>query len=253
MSEKKVKERLDILVVKTGIASTREKAQSLILAGRILSGDRLLEKPGMKIEVDTVLRLKGDSTEYVSRGAYKLKAAIESFQIQLKEKICLDIGASTGGFTQICLEWGASIVFAVDVGHNQLDWKLRSHPKVISLEGTNIRSADASIISRPIDFICIDCSFISLKLVLPHALRFCKNNTEIVALIKPQHEVGRDQVGKGGIVRDQKLHELVKEEISAYSQSIGFNVLGLIESPIRGTTGNVEFLIYLKLSDRGVK
>lgn len=240
------KVRLDVLVVAQGFAESREKAQALILAGKILSGDKLLDKPGMKISSDAVLRVRGDVDAYVSRGAYKLKGALEHFGIDLAGKICLDIGASTGGFTQVCLERGAAKVFAVDVGHNQLHWKMRSDSRVVSMEGVNIREARPELFSEKADFVCIDTSFISLKLVLPAVPPLLKTRAVVVALIKPQHEVGRGQVGKGGIVKDPTLHAQVVESMKTFAQSIGFEVCGLIESSIKGTTGNTEFLIYLR-------
>lgn len=238
--------RLDVLVVEQGFADSREKAQALILAGKVLTGDQLLDKPGIKLSRETVLRIRGEVDPYVSRGAQKLLGAIKHFKINLTGKICLDIGASTGGFTQVCLEHGAPRVYAVDVGHNQLHWKVRSDTRVVVFEGTNIRTAAPSLIPEKVHFICIDTSFISLKLVLPAAKQFMRDGAELVALIKPQHEVGKENVGKGGIVRDPALHQVVINEVSSYAQSIGFKVLGLIESPIKGTTGNTEFLIYLR-------
>ena len=241
-----MKVRVDVLVVEQGLAPTREKAQALILAGQVLSGDRLLDKPGTKIEQDTPLRVRGKVDHYVGRGAHKLKHALDEFHLNLKNAICLDVGASTGGFTQVCLEAGALKVYALDVGHNQLDWSLRNDPRVISMEGVNIRGAAKDLLPDPIDFACIDTSFISLKLVLEPAAQFVKVGGTIVALIKPQHEVGKDKVGKGGIVRDEELHREVTDAISAYAQLIGLVVGGLVESPIRGTTGNKEFLICLR-------
>ncbi len=241
------KERVDVLVVKQGLAETREKAQALILAGKVLSGDELFQKPGQKVDESTVLRIRGEIDKYVSRGAYKLLGATETFQINLNDKICLDIGASTGGFTQVCLESGAKFVYAVDVGHNQMHWKVRSDKRVKCIESVNIRDAELSLIGEKVDFVCIDTSFISLKLVLPKAIQFMKAGAKLVALIKPQHEVGKDDVGKGGIVKDPNLHAKVTYDIKEFAQSIGLKVDGLIESSIMGTTGNKEFLIYCSL------
>jgi 23S rRNA (cytidine1920-2'-O)/16S rRNA (cytidine1409-2'-O)-methyltransferase len=241
-----LKVRLDVLVVEQGLVESREKAQALILAGKVLSGDRLLDKPGMKIDKETVLRVRGEVDRYVSRGAYKLLGALEAFAIPLTGKVCLDVGASTGGFTQVCLEGGAVRVYAVDVGHNQLHWKIRSDSRVISLEGLNIRKAATDILEEKAAFACIDTSFISLKLVLPAVLQFLEPRADVVALIKPQHEVGKEKVGKGGIVSDPELHRQVNEEIVAFAQSIGFDVCGLIESPLKGTSGNTEFLVHLR-------
>ena len=245
--EKINKKRLDVLLVEKGFVQTREKAQALILAGRILTGDKLLNKPCLKIDENTEIRIKGELDQYVSRGAYKLKGAIETFRVHLKDKICLDVGASTGGFTQICLENGATKVYSVDVGHNQLDWLLRKDPRVVSMEGVNMRLANETLLPEKVDFVCIDASFISLKLILEPTQKQMKTGAEIIALIKPQFEVGKENVGKGGIVQDAELHQEVIREISSYMEKIGFNVLGVIESSIKGQTGNKEFLIYAKL------
>lgn len=248
MKDRVVKVRLDVLLVEQGFAESREKAQALILAGQVLTGDQLLGKPGMKISGDTVLRIRGDVDPYVSRGAYKLLGALQEFQIDLKGKICFDVGASTGGFTQVCLEQGACKVYAVDVGHNQLHWKVRSDSRVISHEGINMRGAPEHLLPEKVDFACVDTSFISLKLILPSVKKFLKPNANVVALIKPQHEAGKDKVGKGGLVKDPEIHRQVVDDLSTFSQSIGFKVCGLIESPIKGTTGNTEFLIHLRAS-----
>ncbi|MBI3542665.1 MAG: TlyA family RNA methyltransferase, partial [Deltaproteobacteria bacterium] len=176
-AERKV--RLDVLVVRQGLADSRERAQALILAGQILSGDRLLEKPGMKIDVDTQLRMRGEADPYVSRGAYKLLGALEKFEVRLEGKICLDVGASTGGFTQVCLERGAAKVFAVDVGTNQLSWKLRNDPRVVSMENVNMRTAPPELLSEAVDFVCVDVSFISLKLVLPRLKQYLKDSGDV--------------------------------------------------------------------------
>ena len=243
-AEKIRKERVDVLVVEQGLAETREKAQALILAGKVHTGDRKLDKPGLKIDAALTLRLQGDQDPYVSRGAYKLLGAIDAFHIDLKNKRCLDIGASTGGFTQVCLEKGANKVIAVDVGHNQMHWKIKSDPRVICIEGVNMREEQPTIIGDDVDFVCIDTSFISLRLILPTAVRHLRGQGECVALVKPQHEVRKEEVGKGGIVKDPMLHERVKKEITEFAQSIGFEVRGLIQSPLIGTSGNIEFLMY---------
>ena len=216
------------------------------MAGRILFGDRLLDKPGLKIDASTRLRLKGEVDGYVSRGAYKLRGALDAFKIDVSGKACLDVGASTGGFTQVCLERGASKVYAVDVGTNQLDWRLRNDHRVVSMEGVNFRTATVDLLPEKVAFTCIDASFISLRLLLPQTKVFLLDVADVVALIKPQFEVGPENVGKGGIVKDGALHGMVTEDLAAFAESIGFQVLGLIESPIRGTTGNKEFLIHLR-------
>jgi len=239
------------LVVEQGLADSREKAQALILAGKILVGDHLYTKPGIKIESSLKLRVRGEVDHYVSRGAHKLLGALDHFGIKLEGALCLDIGASTGGFTQVCLERGAAKVYAVDVGHNQLDWKIRSDKRVVNFEKVNFREAHithGTLIPKNMDFICIDTSFISLKLILPAAKEFLKKGGVLVALIKPQHEVGKENVGKGGIVQDQAIREAARDGISSFAQSIGFTQKGLIESPIKGTTGNTEYLIHLVLN-----
>ena len=241
-----LKVRLDVLLVQQGLAESREKAQALIIAGKVLTGDRLLEKPGLKLEPETPLRVRGEPDRYVSRGAHKLLKGLDEFAIDLTGKVCLDVGSSTGGFTQVCLERGATKVYAVDVGTNQLHWKIRSDPRVVSLENVNVRTGGDKIIPEKADFACIDTSFISLKLILPAARLLIQSDAVVVALIKPQHEVGKEHVGKGGIVRDPALHAQVNSDLTAFAQSIGFTVFGLIESPIKGTTGNTEFLIYLR-------
>ncbi|MBI2605453.1 MAG: TlyA family RNA methyltransferase [Deltaproteobacteria bacterium] len=241
-------ERIDVLVVKQGLAESREKAQALILAGKILSGDRLFDKPGRRIPEDTPLRVRGETDPYVSRAARKLIGALDAFKVELAGTVCLDVGASTGGFTQVCLERGASKVYAVDVGHNQLHWKIRNDARVVSLEGVNMRAPADDLLPEKASFVCIDTSFISLKLILPSVKKFLSKRGEIVALIKPQHEVGREEVGKGGVVRDPALHERATSGIAAFAQSIGFEVAGLVESSLVGTAGNKEFLIHLRWS-----
>lgn len=239
--------RLDIALVEKGLVESREKAQALIMAGQVLINDELKEKCGEKIPVESEIRIRGQKDRYVSRAAYKILKAFEEFPLNVANKICLDIGASTGGFTQVLLEKGAKKVIALDVGTNQLHWTLRNHPQVVCLEQTNIRTYEKSPHDDlSIEFICIDASFISLRLILPKAFELLEIHGELIALIKPQHEVGKDQVGKGGIVRDARLHELVQHEIECFSQEVGFEVLGRIPSPILGSTGNREFLIYLK-------
>ena len=212
-----MKIRLDVLIFERGLAESREKAQALIIAGKVLSGDTLLDKPGTKVDPDIEIRIKGKIDHYVSRGAHKLLGALSEFKLTIEGKICLDIGASTGGFTQVCLENGATKVFAVDVGSNQLHWKIRSDPRVVSMEGVNFREASENLIPTKVDFVCIDTSFISLKKILPSTKLFLKEGSEVVALIKPQHEVEKEEVGKGGIVKKPELHDRVVKEISDFS------------------------------------
>ncbi len=242
---KQKKERLDVILVTRGLAETRQKAQALILAGSVLTGDRLLDKPGAKLPEDVDLRLRGKLDLYVSRGAHKLIGALDAFNISLKDRECFDVGASTGGFTQVCLERGAKRVVAVDVGHNQMHWKMRSDPRVVCFEGVNMKEPHPDKFSSPFHFACVDASFISLKRLLGPISQHLFPGADVVALIKPQHEVGKEYVGKGGIVTDAEQHRRVTSEISDFAETIGFQVRGLIKSPITGSTGNIEFLIHL--------
>lgn len=243
------KKRADVLLVEQGLISSREKAKRVIMEGNAFYGTQRIDKPGEMIDEKKVLRIKENALEFVSRGGYKLKKMIEKYQMDLQNKVCLDIGASTGGFTDCMLQHGAKKVYAVDVGYNQLDYKLRIDPRVISMERTNIRNLDTCAIEDKIDFISIDVSFISLELVLPIAKRFLQEGGELIALIKPQFEAGRDNVGKGGIVRDSKIHYDVLEKMVFLVKSLSFQILDLTFSPITGTTGNIEFLIYLRNSE----
>ena len=241
-----MKERLDILVVNKGIAPSREKAKALIMAGQIFVDNEREDKPGTKFDENAHIELHGKTLPYVSRGGLKLEKAIESFDLELEGKICMDIGASTGGFTDCMLQNDAKKVYAVDVGYGQLAWKLRSDDRVVNMERTNIRYIDIDLITDEIDFISIDVAFISLKLVLPVAFNLLKQTGELVALIKPQFEAGKEEVGKKGVVRDISIHRKVINEILQFSLETGFSVLNLEYSPIKGPEGNIEFLLYLK-------
>ncbi len=240
------KVRLDQLLVTRGLCDSLPKAHGLILAGQVLSGDRLLAKPGLTVPGDISLRLRGETSGYVSRSAHKLKGALDDFHVNLKDLICLDVGASTGGFTQVCLEAGAVRVFAIDVGRNLLDWKIKSDPRVVSLEGINFRNAAADLLPEKVDFVCIDCSFISLRSILPSVPRFMKENAFVIALFKPQHEVPRAAVGEGGIVNDDKAVEIALEEIAVLAKSLGLRKSGLVKSSLKGSKGNQEYLLYLQ-------
>lgn len=243
------KERLDKLLVDKGLAATRQQAQGLILAGRVKVEGQRVDKPGSSVAAEAALEVEAPQYPYVSRGGVKLKAALDHFGISVKEKTCLDVGASTGGFTHCLLLEGAQKVYTLDVGKGQLDWQLRRDPRVVNIEGVNIRQLTSADLPELFSFISIDVSFISLKLVLPVAYRLLLAGGESVALIKPQFEVGKGQVQKGGLVKDPQLHQQVIEEISHFCQSLGFKVHGVIESPIiggkGGQRGNKEFLIYL--------
>ena len=244
------KVRADQLLVQKNLVTSREKAKRLIMSGSVFIGTERIEKPGALIAEDEDIIVKDNSLKYVSRGGYKLEKAIELYDLDLKEAICADIGASTGGFTHCMLLNGAKKVYAIDVGYNQLDYSLRVHEKVVSMERTNIRLFDANIIEEKIDFISIDVSFISLSLVLPKAKELVKENGKIVALIKPQFEAGREKVGKKGIVRDIKVHKEVIEKIIDLAEELELRIEGLTFSPITGATGNVEFLILLENSNK---
>jgi len=242
----KEKKRLDVALVERGLVETRAKAQSLVMARRILVNGKHLEKPGHDVQADDVLVVEALEHPWVGRGGMKLAAALQHFDIDVKGNVCLDVGASTGGFTHVMLEGGARLVYAIDVGHGQIDSSLRSHPRVVNREKTNARFLAAADFESLIDFISIDVSFISLRLILPAVVPLLSVEGRIVALIKPQFEVGRGEVGKGGIVRDIEKRKEVVEGIVEFSRELLLEVVGVIESPIRGAEGNVEFLMYAK-------
>ena len=238
------KKRLDVLLVERGLAETRAKAQALILAGTVWSGEKKLDKAGTAVAEDLPLELRGRDHPWVSRGGIKLAHALEHFAIDVSAAIALDIGASTGGFTDVLLSKGAARVYAVDVGHGQLAWKLRQDPRVVVLERVNARYLTAEQVAEAPDIVVCDASFIGLETVLPAALALAKPEAKLVALIKPQFEVGADRVGKGGVVRDPALHREVCDRIGAWLAERGWPVVGIVESPIRGPEGNIEFLIH---------
>ncbi len=235
------KERIDKLLVDRGLAETRSKAQALVLAGVVLSNDRRIDKPGQVIDVDAPLRLK-DSPPFVGRGGIKLAAALDHFGIDVGGRICLDIGASTGGFTDCLLQRGAERVVALDVGYGQLDWKLRNDPRVDVREKVNARYLESDDFDTRFDLIVVDVSFISLTMILPVIPPLSKPVSSIITLIKPQFEVGRHEVGKGGIVRDPAAQDRVVKEVIAFAEELGLRTRGILESPIRGADGNREFL-----------
>ncbi len=238
------KTRLDVALVERGLAETRAAAQRLIRAGLVFSGDKRLDKSGQSIASDAQLDVRGQPHPYVSRGGLKLEKALDHFEIPVAGRLALDVGASTGGFTDCLLQRGAAKVYAVDVGTNQLSWKLRSDLRVVSMEKTNIRDVTRTQIPEPIDLIVCDASFIGLRTALPAALALAGPGAHLVALIKPQFEVGKGRVGKGGIVREPELHKEVCDTISAWlAERVGWRVVGVIESPITGAEGNKEFLI----------
>jgi 23S rRNA (cytidine1920-2'-O)/16S rRNA (cytidine1409-2'-O)-methyltransferase len=236
--------RLDQLLVERGFVESRAKAQALILAGQVFSGQKRLDKPGQGVSAEIPLELRGHASPYVSRGGIKLAHGLDHFGLDPTGMVALDIGASTGGFTDVLLQRGAARVYAVDVGHGQLDWRLRNEPKVIVLERINARHLNRDLIPEPVDLVVADVSFISLRLALPAALQLARPGACLIALIKPQFEVGKGQVGKGGVVRDSTLHERVYGAIARWLEDEqGWEVLGITESPITGPKGNREFLI----------
>lgn len=228
---------------------SRSKAQALIRAGKITTAEgRRLDKPGQPVEPELELHI-AEAPRYVSRGGLKLEAALEHFPVTVRNRIAIDVGASTGGFTDCLLQYSAQKVYAVDVGYGQLDWKLRQDPRVTVLERTNIRNLTPHQMPEPPDFFTVDCSFISLRLVLPALRPLLAPGAEGIVLIKPQFEAGREQVGKGGVVRDQTIREQVVREVADAVQRLGFNVHGVIPSPLQGPAGNIEFLAYIVVSD----
>ncbi|MCR9176783.1 MAG: TlyA family RNA methyltransferase [Alphaproteobacteria bacterium] len=238
------KRRLDQLLVDRGLVETRSKAQALVMAGKVFSGERKLEKPGTQLSEDTELEVRGQPHPWVSRGGLKLVHALEDFSIDPTGWVAVDVGASTGGFTDVLLTHGAARVYAVDVGHGQLAWKLRTDERVVVLEKTNARHLTAEQIPEPADIVVCDASFISLRTVLPAAMALTRPGARLAALIKPQFEAGRDHVGKGGVVRDAAVHEAVCCDIRDWLEGLpDWRVDGITTSPITGPEGNVEFLI----------
>lgn len=243
------KERIDILLVEKGLVPSREKAKSCIMAGLVFVQGEKIDKAGTMVGVDAEVHLKEDALPYVSRGGFKLEKALREFGIVLADRSMMDIGASTGGFTDCALKHGAAKVYAIDVGYGQLAWPLRQDPRVVSLERTNIRHVTKEQIPEEVDFISIDVSFISLAKVLPVADRFLKAGGHLIALIKPQFEAGRDKVGKKGVVRDPLVHREVILRILEVVAQLGLRPQGLTYSPIKGPEGNIEYLLFLAKGD----
>lgn len=252
MAEKVEKERLDVLLVQQGLANSRELAKAYIMAGNVYVDGQKEDKAGTKVAVTAKLEVKGNQMKYVSRGGYKLEKAMDVFGIRLNGKICLDIGASTGGFTDCMLQNGASKVYAIDVGYGQFAWKLRNDERVVCLEKTNVRYVTHEQVPDEGDFASIDVSFISLTKVLPAVLGVLGEKGQMVCLIKPQFEAGREKVGKKGVVRDSSVHREVIEMIVEYVRTQSLGILGLDFSPIKGPEGNIEYLIYLDKSRSGM-
>jgi 23S rRNA (cytidine1920-2'-O)/16S rRNA (cytidine1409-2'-O)-methyltransferase len=240
-----MKERIDKLLLVRGLAQSRHQAQALVLTGSVLADEQRIDKPGTKVDATSRLRLKSETRIFVSRGGHKLEHALQHFSIEVGGKTCLDIGASTGGFTDCLLRQGAVRVHAVDVGRNQLDWKLRKDSRVRSLEGVNARYLQFGTIGETVDLITLDLSFISLCLILPVLDVFQEPATRVLCLVKPQFELGKGQVEKGGIVRDPRKHRLAVDKVSACAGDLGYRLLGTVPSPILGAEGNQEFFLYL--------
>lgn len=238
------KERLDVVLVNKGIFTSRERARAAIMAGDIYVDNQKVDKCGEKVNIEANIEFKGAKMPYVSRGGYKLEKAMKEFDINLQDKICMDIGASTGGFTDCMLINGGKKVFAVDVGYGQLAWKLRTDDRVVCMERTNIRYVTKEDLGEEIDFASIDVSFISLKLVIPVAAKFLSDKGSIVALIKPQFEAGKDKVGKKGVVREPEIHIEVITKIVNLLKENNLNIINLSYSPIKGPEGNIEYLVY---------
>lgn len=245
-----MKERLDVLLVKRNLAASREKAKAIIMTGNVFVNGQREDKAGSTFKEDALIEVKGNPMKYVSRGGYKLEKAVDLWQVPLQDKICMDVGSSTGGFTDCMLQNGAQKVYAIDVGTNQLAWKLRQDERVISMEKTNIRYVTTEDIADPIDFFSVDVAFISLKKVLEPVKALLTPEGQGVCLVKPQFEAGREKVGKKGVVRDPKVHREVLEQIMQYVLSIGFDILELSFSPIKGPEGNIEYLLYIQNTDK---
>ena len=241
----KIKKRLDVLLVEQGYADTRSKAQAIIMSGQVYVDGQKADKPGMSFDVALPIEVRGAACPYVSRGGLKLEKALRDFGVDPTGYVCSDSGASTGGFTDCLLQQGASKVFAIDVGYGQLDWKIRSDPRVVVMERTNVRYVTPEQLGEPLDLSVVDVSFISLKIVLPVIKTFLKSTGQVLCLIKPQFEAGKEKVGKKGVVRDPIVHKEVLDNFVELAKSLDFTILGLTFSPVKGPEGNIEFLGHL--------
>ncbi len=248
-----MKERLDVLLVKRGLAPSREKAKAMIMEGNVFVKNQREDKAGSTFPEDCVIEIHGNTLKYVSRGGLKLEKAMSHFDITMEDKVCMDIGASTGGFTDCMLQNGAKRVFAVDVGYGQFAWKLRQDQRVVCMEKTNIRYVTQEDIGELLDFASCDVSFISLTKVLEPARALLKDGGEMVCLIKPQFEAGREKVGKKGVVREKSTHEEVIQKVISFATSIGFDIINLEYSPIKGPEGNIEYLVHIRKTNEPVK
>ena len=246
----KVKKRLDVLLTEQGHADTRTKAQAIIMSGLVYVNGQKADKPGVSYEETVDIEVRSGSCPYVSRGGLKLEKALRDFGVKPEGYVCSDSGASTGGFTDCLLQQGASKVFAIDVGYGQLDWKIRSDPRVVVMERTNVRYVTPEQLGEPLDLSVIDVSFISLKIVLPVIKTFLKPTGQVLCLIKPQFEAGKEKVGKKGVVRDPETHREVLDSFVDLANSLEFKILGLTFSPVKGPEGNIEFLGHLTLDDK---
>ena len=246
----KVKKRLDVLLTERGHADTRTKAQAIIMSGLVYVSGQKADKPGVSYEETVDIEVRTGACPYVSRGGLKLEKALRDFGIKPEGYVCSDSGASTGGFTDCLLQQGASKVFAIDVGYGQLDWKIRSDPRVVVMERTNIRYVTSEQLGEPLDLSVVDVSFISLKIVLPVIKAFLKPTGQVVCLIKPQFEAGKEKVGKKGVVREPETHKEVLDGFVSLAKELGFRILGLTFSPVKGPEGNIEFLGHLTLDDK---
>lgn len=246
------KERLDVLLVNRGMVESREKAKAIIMTGNVFVNEQREDKAGQKFPVDVYIEIRGKKLKFVSRGGYKLEKALQVFPIDLTDLTCMDVGASTGGFTDCMLQNGAKFVYSIDVGTNQLAWKLRQDERVRSMEKTNIRYVTPEDVGELVDFVSIDVAFISLTKVLEPIRHLMKDGARMVCLIKPQFEAGREKVGKKGVVRDLAVHKEVMEQVITYAKSLGFLIKGLDFSPIRGPEGNIEYLLYIQKMENGV-
>ena len=246
----KIKKRLDVLLTERGHADTRTKAQAIIMSGLVYVGGQKADKPGVSYEESVDIEVRSGACPYVSRGGLKLEKALRDFGVDPTGYVCSDSGASTGGFTDCLLQQGASKVFAIDVGYGQLDWKIRSDPRVVVMERTNVRYVTPEQLGEPLDLSVVDVSFISLKIVLPVIKTFLKSTGQVLCLIKPQFEAGKDKVGKKGVVREPETHKEVLDDFVALADELEFKILGLTFSPVKGPEGNIEFLGHLTLDDK---
>lgn len=246
----KIKKRLDVLLVEQGYAENRSKAQAIIMSGQVYVQGQKADKPGTSYEEGVAIEVRGAACPYVSRGGLKLEKALRDFGVDPTGYVCSDSGASTGGFTDCLLQQGASKVFAIDVGYGQLDWKIRSDPRVVVMERTNVRYVTPEQLGEPLDLSVVDVSFISLRIVLPVIKTFLKPSGQVLCLIKPQFEAGKDKVGKKGVVREPEIHKEVLDNFVELTKEIGLTILGLTFSPVKGPEGNIEFLAHLTLADK---